>query len=308
MNFLSLKTRVAEETGLDLTTDATKLGVWVNEAYKFIASLRNWSWLIKDGVFQTQDDLEPTASITHDTDDVIVSAIGTSESIQANYMIQFPTKSDDWYLITSHTAGQSAFTISPVYTDTTLASAACILRKVSYSLARDVDKLIDFREMINNRILPVWDIRDYDQSIPDPNRLGDPQNVVLTGMDTSTDTTGTYQYWKVTLDPIPDSAMNIHYRYYQIVSELIGNTSMPLIPEPWHQVIVWVALATFGHPYIDDSRMQFASIRAKQMLNDMVQGSEVVPGKFNQIQAWDNRGGNRTHGAAWPPDFNPYGR
>jgi hypothetical protein len=289
MNFLSLKTRVAEETGLDLTADDTKLGVWVNEAYKFIAGLRNWPWLIKDGVFQTQVDIDTTASITSGDDDVIVASIGTTESIQANYMAQFDAVSDDWYLVTSHTAGQSTFTISPAFNETTIADSSIIIRKTSYSLARDVDRLIDFREMINDRALPIWDIREYDKAVPDPDTTGSPLNVVVSGIDTTTDATGTYQYWKVILDPIPDDVMNIHYRYYQIVEDMTGNTNVPLLPEPWHQVIVWVALATFGHPYIDDQRMTFAAERARQALKDMIRNSEVAPSKISRISTWDHR-------------------
>lgn len=290
MNFLSMKTRVAEETGLDLTNDLTKLGTWINEAYKFVSSLRNWPWLLKDGVIQTVEDISTTASVSAGDDDVIVAAIGTDESIQANYMVQFTDESDDWYLITSHTAGQSAFTITPNFLGTSdYSSGTCLIRKISYSLASDVDKLIDFRDTVNKKPLEIWDVRNYDRVVPDPDVTGNPRNVVIAGLDTSSDLTGTYQYWRAILDPIPDQVLNIHYRYYKIVEELNGDTDLPLLPEPWHQVIPLVALATFGHPYIDDSRMSFAQTRARQILKEMIDSSDITPSKITRIQAWDQR-------------------
>jgi len=303
MNFLSMKTRVAEETGLDVTADDTKLSIWINEAYRFVSGIRNWPWLLKDGVIQTQEDIKTTASVTAGASTVIVAAITTTESIQANYMVQFTATSDDWYLVASHTAGQSTFTISPNYLGTAnLVSGAIIIRKISYSLAYDVDKLIDFREMVNNKSLAVWDVREYNRVVPDPDTTGEPNNVILVGLDTTTDTTGTYQYWKVTLDPIPESVMNLHYKYYQRAEDLIGNTARPLLPDTWHQVIPMVALATFGHPYIDDARMQFAAQRARTMLNDMIKSSDITPMKVNKIRPWDQGSGSGL-GLRLPGDY-----
>lgn len=303
MNFLSMKTRVAEETGLDLTNDDTKLGIWINEVYRFVSGLRNWPWLLKNGVIQTVEDITTsTATVTSGGTTVILSAIGTTESIQDNYMIQFTDDSDNWYLITSHTAGQSTFTISPGYLGTSdLTDGTCLLRKVSYSLASDVDRLIDFREMVNDTSLPIWDIRDYDKGVPDPDVTGSPQNIVLAGLDTST--SETYNYWKVIVDPIPDSKLNIHYRYYQSVSDMISNTGHPLLPETWHQVIPLMALATYGHLYIDDNRINGAMIRAKTMLNEMVKSVNVTPGKLDVVQAWDQRRGRTPGKIRFPSNF-----
>ena len=90
MQFSIMVTRVAEETGLNATNDATKIKAWINEAYKFLAGLREWPWMLKNGTIQTVADITTlTASV--------------NETLANDYMIQFAT-TDDWYRVTAFTA------------------------------------------------------------------------------------------------------------------------------------------------------------------------------------------------------------
>lgn len=296
MDFLSLKTRIAEETGLDVTNDATKLGVWVNESYRFLAGMREWSWMLKQGTIQTVPEVTNlTASVNAGATSVTLSATYTP-TLANDYMIQFST-TDDWYLITAHTAASSTLTISPEYQGSTnLTSGSCTIRKVFYSLASDVDRVINMREAINDRALTHVDPRTFDHILPDPTATGTPYVFSLVGLDSS-------KNWRTTFYPIPSAKTNIMYKYYQEITDLSGSTDTPIIPEKFHQAIVFTALAMFAHPYIDDTRIQSAERRAKMLVGEMVGQVSPIPAQHNVIQPWDRRGGVRPHGAQFPPEF-----
>jgi len=301
MDFTSLKLRVAEETGLDTTADATKLGVWINESYRFLAGMREWPWLLKSTATQTTSDITTlTASVSAGGTAVTLSATHTP-ALANDYYIQFAT-TDDWYLITAHTAASDALTISPAYQGSTnLVAGTCTIRRVYYSLASDVDRIIDMREAVNDKQLVYVDPRTFDRQLPDPTATGTPYAYTLLGLDAS-------KYWRASFYPIPDTKTNIHYRYYQKITDLSGSTDVPMIPEKFHQAIVFTALAMFGHPYIDDSRMQSAERRAKMLVGEMVGQVSPIPDQHPIIGTWDSRRGSRPHGAQWPSNFDPFRR
>lgn len=288
-------TRVAEELGLNATTDATKLKAWINESYKFLAGLREWPWMLKTGVVQTVADTTTlTASVNAGATAVTLSEAVTG-SLANNYYIQFAA-TDDWYLITAHTSGEATLAISPGYqASTNLSAGTCTIRRITYSLASDVDRIIDMREAINDRELVYVDPRNFDRVLPDPTATGTPYSYTLLGIDSS-------GYWKVHFYPIPDAKTNIHYRYYQKITELSADADIPMLPEKFHQGIVFTALAMFGHPYIDDTRMQSAERRAQMIVSEMV-GQNMIPDHHPIIQPWDQRRGSKPHGASWPPEF-----
>lgn len=301
MDFINLKTRVAEETGLDVTNDATKLGVWVNEAYRFLAGMREWSWLLTTKAVQTvADTTNLTASVTAGATTVTLSATVTP-TLANDYYIQFST-TDDWYLITAHTDATDTLTISPGYQGASnLVAGTSTIRRVFYSLASDVDRIIDMRQAITDKQLTYVDPRTFDRHLPDPTATGTPYAYTLLGLDSS-------RAWRANFFPIPDTKVNILYRYYAKITDLSGSTDVPILPDKFHQAIVFTALAMFGHPYIDDDRMQSAERRAKMLVGEMVGQVSPIPDNHLISQPWDQRGGTRRHGAAWPSTFDPYGR
>lgn len=301
MDFTSLKTSVAEETGLDLTNDATKLGVWVNEAYRFLAGMQEWSWLLATKAVQTvADTTNLTASVNAGSTTVTLSATVTP-TLANDYYIQFAA-TDDWYLITAHTAASDTLTISPGYqASSNLTSGTCTIRRVFYSLASDVDRIIDMRQTVTDKQLTYVDPRTFDRHLPDPTATGTPYAYTLLGLDTD-------RNWRANFFPIPSAKTNILYRYYKKITDLSGSTDVPIIPDKFHQAIVFTALAMFGHPYIDDDRMQSAERRAKMLVGKMVGQVSPIPDNHLISQPWDKRGGTRRHGAEWPDNFSPYGR
>lgn len=297
MQFSVMQTHLAEETGLDVTADATKIKSWLNEAYRFLAGLREWSWMLKNGTVQTTADITSlTASVNAAATAVTLSATYAS-SLADDYYIQFSDTSDDWYLITAHTAGTDAVTISPAYNGSAnLSAGTAKIRRVFYSLASDADRIIDMYEAIDDKQLIYVDPRDLDRQVPDPTSTGTPETYTLLGFDSS-------NQWRAHFYPIPDDNINVQYRYYRSIADLSADTDTPILPAKWHMGIVFTALAMFAHPYIDDSRMASAESRARQVVGEMMKQISPLPDKHTALQPWDNRGGRRALGATFPPEF-----
>jgi len=295
MDFTALKTRVANETGMDLTTDDSLVASWVNQSYQYISGSFNWPWLFKTVTLQT------VADITTGT--VAVSAGGTTltfssaptVSVASDYMIQFTT-TNDWYFISSHTASSTSATISVPYVGTSAYSSTYVLRKVFYSLASDVDRIMDIRQSITKNKLMYVDIRTLDRIIPDVNFVGSPLYYSLLGYDSSNN-------WRIGFLPTPNAVINLQVRYYQRITELSSSTDTPLVPPKWHSAIVFGALAMYGHPFIDDTRFTEAQSRFKEMMKEMEANNNHAPDQQIVIQPWDTRVASQPLGIRFPSDF-----
>jgi hypothetical protein len=112
MTFTTLKARIAGETGLDTSTDDTVLGVWANLAYKAVLGSFRWPWLLKNSIIQTVADITTgTVSVNAGSTSGTFSS-APAVSVANLYMIQFTSVSNDWYLISAHTAAQTSFTLA----------------------------------------------------------------------------------------------------------------------------------------------------------------------------------------------------
>jgi hypothetical protein len=281
LNFSTLQARVAGETGLDATADATTLGIWVNLAYKSISGMYDWPWLLKQATLQTVADITTgTVSINAGSSALTFSS-GPVASVATQYMIQFAA-SDDWYIISAHNAGATAATLANPYNATgNLTGGTYKLRKTLYSLASDLDRIIDIRQARTDQKLTPVDIRTFDKALPDPTSTGNPILYAPVGMDSSNN-------WQITVYPISTVVMNLQYRYLQIPPDLTG-TQAPIMPEKFHDSIVMGALYLYGHAFIDDSRLSAAKSRADELLSMMKRECDPVPDGQQVIRPWDQR-------------------
>lgn len=297
MTFDDLKTRVANETGMDLTIDDSIVGAWVNSAYKHICGILNWPFLMKNGTIQTVADITTgTASINSGSTACTLS-VAPSISVANQFVIQFPDTSNDWYYVSAHTAGDTALTLSVPFVGTSnVSGVSYILRKVLYSLPSDLDRLVDVRQSIDYVRLTAIDIRTFDRYLPDPTAVADPFYYAIMGMDTN-------KYWQMTFYPIPGDIINIQLRYLQAPTTLSSSTDTPLIPEKFHDIIVFAALYMYGHAFIDDSRMAFAQRRYEDMLKDLKQNYSPVPDAMTILQPWDTRSRRSVGNIMWPANY-----
>lgn len=301
MDFSVLQTRVANEVGLDTTADATILGAWVNAAYKQVCGIENWPWLLKLATIQTVADIT-TGTVSIDAASTALTfSSGPAASVANQYMIQFTTVSDDWYLISAHNAGATSATLSvPFNGASNLTAVAYVLRKVFYSLASDTDRIVDARQSRTKNKLGAVDIRTFDRYLPDPTATGDPLYYYLAGIDPS-------NAWQVGLYPIPSTAENIQIRYLCIPADMTG-TDLPNLPEKFHAVLIYGALYMFGHDYIDDSRIQSAKARYDQAVSDMRENYNPIPDQMTVIQPWDSRPRRLVGRLNWPQNFPEFWR
>lgn len=264
MDLQTIRSRISEQVGLsaDLTGSATRYNSWINETYKRVASEAPWPWLLTHDVVQTVAEITTgTVSINSGATALTFSS-APAVSVANDYQIQFST-SDDWYDISAHTAASTSATLADAYTaSTNLSSGTYLLRKVFYSLPSDVDRILDVRQSISDTALTYTPIRDFDRVLPDPTSTGDPYIYSIVGLDSSDN-------WRIVFYPTADSIINVHVRYYKNITELSANTSQPIFPDKWHQVLVHGALAFFGWNYRDDSRRNFALQDYEKMIKNM---------------------------------------
>lgn len=302
MQLSTLQTAVAQETGLDTTNDAVKLTAWINSAYAYISGMYNWPWLVKSGTISTVADITTgTVSINAGSTALTFSS-APAVSVAGNYMIRLDGQSNDWYNISSHTAGQTSATLASSFIGTTnYIAGTYTLRKVYYSMPSDCDRIIDMRQAITKiKLVPV-DMRTFDYYLPDPSVTADPVYYAPMGYDTN-------KNWQVTLYPIPSEVINIQLRYLQAITALALSTDIPLIPAKFHDAIVFGALYLYGHPYIDDTRVAIAQTRFMEMMKVMKEEYAPAPDHLTVLQPWDLRPTYPTFRLRFPSNYPyPYG-
>lgn len=286
MTFLELRQRVAELSGLDQTDTVTdnRIKAWLNEAYKDISAFFDWPWLLKQAIIQTQPDITTgTVSVTNSmTSATLSSAPSSSLGSLADQWALKIEGSDDFYFISSHTAGSDAVTLSNVYLGTT-GSKTYELKKLYYSLPSDVDRLQDIRSTVDNHQLIELDPLTLDNLIPMPESgVNVPNYYYFFGYDSS-------QNWQIGFEATPSSSVNLLLRYYQKITDLSLDADIPLVPVKFQNVIVYGAISLYGYMFIDDTRVDKADSKFKEILTQMTRHAKPGKSKLPVIQPWDQR-------------------
>lgn len=301
MTFATLRTKVANETGLDPTSDATLINGWINSVYKRVLGAFRWPWLFKMSGFQTVADITTgTVSINAgSTSGTFSSAPAASVAVQ--YMIQFTSASDDWYTIATHTGGSTSFTTDLPFDGLTNYSGVYTLRKVYYSMPSDLDGIINIRQTRTDVDLFPIDIRTFDRYLPDPTAVAEPLAFMLAGYDSS-------KNWQIVLYPTPNVVMNLLMRYYMIPADMSADGDLPYLPEKFHDILVFGSLYFYGHPYIDDDRVKIAEARYEEALSQMKDNYNPVPTQLTVVQPWDTRPRRIVGRLRWPSNYPEYWR
>jgi hypothetical protein len=299
MTFATLRARVAGEVGLDTTNDATVLNAWINAAYKHVLGLFRWPWLLKNSIIQTVADITTGTVSINSGSTALTFSSAPSVSVANQYMIQFTATSDDWYLISSHTASSTSATLANAFVGAAnISGASYICRKVYYSCPTDCDGIIDLRQARTDIQLTPIDIRTFDRYLPDPSATAEPSVFAMAGYDSS-------KNWQFTLYPTPTSVMNLQLRYYQMPADMSSDSDTPLLPEKFHDALVFLSLYDYGHPYIDDDRVASAKKRYDEILANMKVAYNPLPSQMSVLQPWDARTRHYRGHLPWPTNY-PY--
>lgn len=269
MTFLEIRQRIAEQLGLDSSDTQTdnnatleaKFEEWVNARYRLLAGKRSWNWLLKDSIIQTRADITTgTVTATNDSTTITFSSAPTVSA--TGFFIQF-SDSDDWYEISSHTANVTTATLTVPYLGTTSSTLTYILRKIYYVLPTDCSKILNLKQTRDDISLRYVSPRRFDELVSDRTRTGEPEFYSIVGVDSS-------RQYKMEFYPVPNVAMNINVRYYRVAAELSADGDVPLIPEAFHDFLVWDVLGTYGFSFLDDTRISAALAEANRIYDDMV--------------------------------------
>ena len=271
MTFLEIRQRIAELMGLssvDTTEDANdtiedKLKAWVNTRYKVLSARRSWNWLISDSILQTVADITTGTVTATNAVTTITFSSGPVNSV-TGYFIQF-SDTTDWYEISTHTAASTTAVLTVPYLGVTSAVLTYTLRKLYYALPTDTGKILDVRQSrLWNTRLKYVPVRLLDQYLVYRNSTATrPIWYSIVGLDSNS------QY-KMEIFPVPTSAMNLNLRRYKVVTDLSNDSDVPIIPEAFHDILVWDVLKTYGFTFLDDTRISSAKAEYNELFSEMV--------------------------------------
>ncbi len=300
MTYLQIRQRVAEIMGVDNTdttadanaTMSAKIKAWVNNRYKVLAAKRSWSWLIGDTIIQTQADIT-TGTVTATLASTTITFTSGPAASVAGYFIQF-SNATDWYQISTHTGASTTAVLTVPFLGTTSSTLTYILRKVYYALPTDTGKILDIRQSrVWNTKLRYIPARTLDQYFAYRNSVAQrPLFYSINGVDSS-------RQYKMEIFPVPATAINLNVRYYKVLADLSSDSDVPLIPEAFHEILVWDVLRTYGFTFLDDTRISSAKAEYEELYQFMLR-NEVSTEDVATRQPFDT---GLSYESEWLSDF-----
>lgn len=279
MTFLELRQRVAEELGIDATDTSTdnnasianKLKEWVNARYRLLCGRRKWNWMLKDTIIQTSTEITTGTVTATNASTSITFSSGPTPSV-AGWRIQF-AGSDDWYTISAHTATQTGATLTHAYLGSTGSGKTYKLRKVYYTLPADCAAVFTLRQSRDENKLVYCPIRKFDEIVPDRTQTGTPRFYTIVGRDSSAS-----PLYRIEFYPVPNVAMNLDCRYYEVFAEMSADGDEPRIPTEFHDFLVWDVLGSYGYMFLDDTRVSAAAALAEKTFDAMEKADVAAEG------------------------------
>lgn len=301
MDFLTLKKRVAEDTGLDRTqsTYDTLIGEWINNAQQDISAHYNWPWLVTSGTIQTVPEIT-TGTVSINAGSTALTFSSAPAVSVEGWRIKLDT--DNWYTISSHTAASTSATLAETYLgDSNLVASTYTLRKVYYDLPTDCDRVLTLRQSVDNLFLEPVEIQTFQRILPDPETTGSPRVFYVEGVHAS----ATNKPWQVVLWPTPSDKRNIYVTYIKKVTPLSADGDVSIIPEKFHNALVFGALALYGSSFLDDTRIASTTQAYSKILGSMEANYKSVVGKATKRRPfdWDIEGRRYPGRPRWPDTY-----
>lgn len=269
MTFLQIRQRIAELMGMssidrtpdDNATMEDKLKAWVNSRYKLLAGKESWNWMVKDSIIQTVPDIT-TGTVSATADSTSITFSSAPAASVAGYFIQF-SDTTDWYEIDTHTAASASAELTVPYLGTTNGTLTYILRKAYYLLPSDTGKILNVSQhRVWNTTLTYVPTRMLDRYSAIRQSSDRPRFYSIVGLNAD-------RQYQMEIFPSPNVKMNLNVRRYQIITEMTADTDIPVLPEAYHEILVWDVLATFGFTFLDDTRISSAKAEYNNLYKDM---------------------------------------
>ena len=257
---------------------------------------RSWSWLAKEGVFQTDDDLTAgTADVTSLSASVVGSGTSWVAVASAAWMFRIGTDVD--YYFVQSVSSPTALTLDTLYERATATNAGYKINRARYTLAADMDKIIEMRISRANRPLQEVSLEWLDKTYPSRPYYGDPIYYAYTR------STGTTE--EVELYPIPDRIVTVRYLYKYRFTELENDTDT-LLPDVRADVLIHGAMADAWrslekHEEAALSEALFRQGIAEMIAADAREGRPEIMSLAPQYTAH-----RRRRGRNWLDDWRPW--
>lgn len=235
--FLTLQQELADRLNLDqtVTTYATRLKRWINLTQQDICSRFPFDWQFSQEYVQTVTD-KTAGTVSVANGGTAVTGIGTAfASTDKRSFIQFQS-STNWYEVTV-VGGATSLTISPAFNETAVSGGTYTLRKRYYDLTSDVERVFDATESLTPNKLTNLGVWTLDMFQPDIETVSIPTGYFLYRQDPDIAVTAS-PVRQIGFFPIPDAVYNIEVKYLKYLSDLSGDTDVPVIPQQWLNVLL----------------------------------------------------------------------
>lgn len=288
MNFLTQQQELGAQVGLDqtVTADATLLKRWLNTSQRMILQAYDWPFLRSPTplVLQTVADVTTGTVATTAGSTTITFSSGPAASVAGRYIRT--SSSDDWYKISSHTAGATSATleIAAIYT---AAAATFTVRKFYNSVGTSaVDRILAIKQSVSPYQLTEVSKDEFDRIRPDPETTGSPRVFMMAGKDSS-------DYWQFILWPTPDAVINLYVEYLLAGTDLSSDSDTSIIPAKWHTSVMIQGAKAQAFDFLDDTRAPNAWKIFGDMLDAMKKNYEPSKSKMRILGSVDNQGSSR---------------
>lgn len=292
--FLDLQNELGAQLGLDanISNQKTLLKRWLNNSQQTILRSFEWPFLrsplpltIQTAPDITAGTVATTVGSTTITFSTTPKDVNGNNVSVANRFIQ-TSSSKDFYTITAHTVGALTATIS-IPAINTASAATYLVRKVFYSTAANVDRIIQiFQDVLPYQLLESSP--EYFQAY-NPGFLssGTPRVFLPAGVDS----TGIVQF---RLWPNPDAVINLQIDFYTTATDMVADTDVSIIPAKWHTTTLMEGAKAQGFSFLDDTRYTNSVQLASNLIEEMKTEYENALHRHRVMTAADNQpvGGN----------------
>lgn len=223
-----------------------------------------------------------------------VTFSGTITDSKLNQYIQFAS-SNDWYQITSHTAGTATATISPPAVSVNT-SAIYTIRKLLYTTTTPLVQIVDMKQLQTPIQIKSISSRSADYFLPLYYSAGVPYYYIMS----SPSSTGTPQFSFVSS---PSTVMNIMVRGIKVLSDLSSDSDISVIPATWHDALTNIA-CFYGFQSMDETRASSELQVGESRIEDMARVYSHDQGRHRVMQPIDV---DSNWGLEWalPSNFGP---
>jgi hypothetical protein len=250
----------------DTTTEGTALinsvKAYVNDNYKWLANKYDWKWLYeKDTIVTTARYNTGTVTVTEGS--ATVTGSGTTFTSAMEGRKFKVTGFEEIYTIES-VDSTTQLTLDNEYNGDDDDEASYDIFEDEYSLPSDCDHIVSLVQHRHPIKLNLISLRELRRKIPAPDLTDtDPTHYAYYEPDSS----GNQQ---IILWPPPYRQIVLNMDYKLLITEMVSDSSTPLIPEQYRQILKLMTMADlYGHEK-DDDRTTYFEQKVNRMITEMM--------------------------------------